>query len=51
MLEEKQFVIQSLSPDWIRREIFLSDLRDSAVNRSSLESSEGKTKVSNPWKR
>ena len=47
MVEKKQFLIQSLSPDWIRREIFLSDLRGSAVNRSFLESSEGKTKISN----
>jgi len=50
MLEEKQCLIQSLSPDWIRREIFLSDLRGSAVNRSFLESSEGKTKIGNLWK-
>jgi hypothetical protein len=30
--EGKKFLIQSPSPDWIRRKIFLRDLRDSAVN-------------------
>jgi hypothetical protein len=28
----KQFLIQSPSPDWIKRKIFLSDLWGSAVN-------------------
>ena len=32
MVEGQQFLIQSPSPDWVRRKIFLSDLRDSAVN-------------------
>jgi len=32
MVEGEQFLIQSPPPDWIRRRIFLSDLRDSAVN-------------------
>ena len=33
MVEGKQFLIQSPSPDWVRRKIFLSDLRDSAVRQ------------------
>ena len=45
MVEEKQFLIQSLSPDWIRRKIFLGDLCGSAVSRSFLESSKGKTNI------
>jgi hypothetical protein len=32
MVEREQFLIQSPSPDWVRRKILLSDLRDSAVN-------------------
>ena len=32
MIEGEQFLIQSPSPDWVRKKIFLSDLRDSAVN-------------------
>jgi len=32
MVEGRQFLIQSASPDWIRRKIFLSDLCVSAVN-------------------
>ena len=32
MVEGGQFLIQSPSPDWVRRKILLSDLRDSAVN-------------------
>jgi len=32
MVEGEQFLIQSPSPDWVRRKIFLGDLRDSAVN-------------------
>jgi hypothetical protein len=32
MVEGEQFLIQSPSPDWVRRKILLSDLRDSAVN-------------------
>jgi hypothetical protein len=32
MVEGEQFLIQSPSPDWIRRKIFLSDLRGPAVN-------------------
>jgi hypothetical protein len=31
MVKGKQFLIQSPSPDWIRRKTFLSDLRASAV--------------------
>jgi hypothetical protein len=32
MVEGEQFLIQSPSPDWVRRNISLSDLCDSAVN-------------------
>jgi hypothetical protein len=32
MVELERFLIQSPSPDWVRRKILLSDLRDSAVN-------------------
>jgi hypothetical protein len=32
MVEGVQFLIQSPSPDWVRRKILLSNLRDSAVN-------------------
>jgi hypothetical protein len=32
MVEGEQFLIQSPSPDWVRRKISLSDLRDSAVD-------------------
>jgi len=38
LVEGEQFLIQSTSPDWIRRKIFLSDLRDSAVNLISPHS-------------
>jgi hypothetical protein len=38
MVEGGQFLIQSPSPDWVRRKIFLSDLRDSAVNLVSPHS-------------
>jgi hypothetical protein len=32
MLEGKEFLIQSPSPDWVRRKIFLSGLCGSAVS-------------------
>jgi hypothetical protein len=32
MVEREQFLIQSSSPDWIRRKMFVSDLCGSAVN-------------------
>jgi hypothetical protein len=32
MVEGERFLIQSPSPDWIRRKILLSELCDSAVN-------------------
>jgi hypothetical protein len=38
MVEGEQFLIQSPSPDWSRKRIFLSDLRDSAVNLISPHS-------------
>ena len=38
MVEGEQFLIQSPSPDWVRKKIFLSHLRDSAVNLISPHS-------------
>ena len=46
MVEAEQFLIQSPPPDWIRRRIFLSDLRDSAVN---LILKEGDTSQTVQW--
>jgi hypothetical protein len=40
LVEGEQFLIQSPSPDWIRRKIFLGDLRDSAVNLISPHSTD-----------
>jgi hypothetical protein len=47
MVEGEQFLIQSPSPDWVRRKILLSDLRDSAVN---LILKEGNTSQKSPMK-
>jgi|GEM_PF-772122 len=37
MVEGRQFLIQSASPDWIRPKAFLSDLCGSAVNLHQIQ--------------